>query len=170
MPATPAGSIRSAWNTSSERRLTATSSSPTPPAPDGSFNGSFIADRLGADRALVAPSQRDFRFEAPDRQRSLPRRQTLSDLGAPHKGLPADQHVETSSVHVARRSLRLVLRAGPVSHCIHSSPSSGQILSPDPVFHPVTFRALLQAQAYRTSPRFSEEFAHPEPWPCPIHF
>ncbi len=44
------------------------------------------------------------------------------------------------------------------SHCTHSSPSSGPILFPDPVFHPVTFSGLLQPRVYRTRPPTTEEF------------
>ena len=35
-------------------------------APDGSFYGTFIADRPGTNRVLTTPNQRDFRFEGPD--------------------------------------------------------------------------------------------------------
>ena len=35
-------------------------------ASDGSFYGSFIADRPSTDRVLTTPNQRDFRFEGPD--------------------------------------------------------------------------------------------------------
>lgn len=35
-------------------------------APDGSFYGSFIADRPSTDRVLTTPNQRDFRFDGPD--------------------------------------------------------------------------------------------------------